>query len=336
LATAVLIALIIFILRQGWKQIKLPQNEKKLESYWLAACLASVCAQLVGNLFLFEVAATAVLFWLLLGVITAGASQTHTQSAHLSLLPWVRTSVIAASVVILGWAVWLGNMRPLLADKHSWRGTHALSQGNVVVALAEYETAVNQQPHRAAYHVAVALIAAQLGNFEQANKAMRDAIALRPTDPVLYSHLATIYAREAVETPAKIEMAYAAYEQAIVLAPTIALTYQHYADVALRSGDGGVALMQAQRAVALDATNGIAFGILGWAHLQDGNPVATQEAFMQAVKWEPESADFHLGLATAYFQQNNFNVARQSVAQSLMRDPAYAPALSLQVQLQNK
>ena len=33
--------------------------------------MAAVCAQLVGNLFLFDVAATAVLFWLLLGIITA-------------------------------------------------------------------------------------------------------------------------------------------------------------------------------------------------------------------------------------------------------------------------
>jgi Flp pilus assembly protein TadD len=180
------------------------------------------------------------------------------------------------------------------------------------------------------------LTAAQLGNFRQAEDAMQAAIVRRPNDPVLYTQLATIYAREALETPEKIEMAYAAYEQAIVLGPTIALTYQQYADLALRLGDGETALSQAQRAVELDATDGVSFGILGWAQLQNGNLMAAENAFEQAVKWQPESADFYLGLATVYYQQNNFIAARQAVQQSLNRDPVYTPALSLQLQLQEK
>ena len=118
------------------------------------------------------------------------------------------------------------------------------------------------------------------------------------------------------------------------MAPTIALTYQQYADLALRSGDGATALAQAQRAVDLDATDGIAFGILGWAQLQAGNLAAAQDAFTQAVKWQPDSPDFYLGLATVYFQQGRFDAARQAVTHSLIRDPAYAPALTLQLQLQ--
>ncbi len=53
--------------------------------------------------------------------------------------------------------------------------------------------------------------------------------------------------------------------------------------------------VQAQRAVDLDATDGIAFGILGWAQLQNGNLAAAQGAFEQAVKWQPDSADFSPG-----------------------------------------
>jgi Flp pilus assembly protein TadD len=226
----------------------------------------------------------------------------------------------------------------LLADFHSWRGTQALSQGNPAAALVEYETAVAYQPYRAAYHVAAALTAAQLGRFEAAEAAMHVAVGLRPTDPVLHTQLAAIYAREAIETgiPEKIGLAYAAYDQAIALAPTIALMYQQYADLALRSGDGATALAQAQRAVDLDATDGIAFGILGWAQLQAGDLAAAENAFVQAVKWQPDLADFHLGLATVYFQQGRFDVARQAVQNSLLRDPAYAPALALQSQLQEE
>lgn len=208
----------------------------------------------------------------------------------------------------------------------------------MALALAEYETAVAHQPHRAAYHVAVALTTAQLGNFEQAEEAVGEAIKLRPTDPVLYTQLAAIYALAAVntETPEKIELAYAAYEQAVALAPTIALTHQQYADLALRSGDDTLALIQAQRAVDLDATDGIASGILGWAQLQNGNLAAAQSAFEQAVTWQPDSADFYLGLATVYYQQNNLAAAQEAVQQSLNRDPFYTPAITLQLQLQEK
>ena len=342
-ATALLIGLLYLILGAGWQQLTshlndntLSSAEPRFEHRWLAACMAGICAHLVGNLFLFDVAATAVVFWLLLAIVAATTSKGDTQVVQLSLPLWVRNVVMAISVLILAWAVWQSNVRPLLADAHAWRGTRALSQGNPLAALADYLAAVDQQPRRAAYQVALALTAAQIGNFEQAERAMGEAIALRPTDPVLYTQLAAIYAREAIESPEKIELAYGAYEQAIALAPAIGLTYQQYADLALRSGDKAGALRLAQRAVDLDATDGIAFGILGWVQLQHGNLAAAQSAFAQAVRWAPDSADFHLGLATAYFQQGNFDAARQSVQRSLMLDPAYGPALTLQLQLQGK
>ena len=342
-ATIIFIALIIIILRAGWQRLLVPQNAvssqlngPSLERSWLAACMAAVCAQLVGNLFLFEVAATAVLFWVLLAIITAATANRASQITQLTVPLWLRNVVMMAAALIFGWAVWQSNVRPLLADLHSWRGTQALSQGNPAAALVEYETAVSHQPHRATYHVAVALTAAQIGDFERAEDTMHRAIALRPTDPVLYTQLAAIYAHEAMEAPEKIELAYGAYEQAITLAPTIALMHQQYADLALRSGDRTVALAQAQRAVELDATDGNSFGILGWVQLQAGDLEAAQTAFEQAVRWQPDSADFYLGLATVYAQLGNLSAAREAVQQSLDRDPFYTPALALQLQLQGK
>jgi Flp pilus assembly protein TadD len=295
--------------------------------------MAAICAHLVGNLFLFDVAATAVLFWFLMAIVVAATLPETVEEPAPPLPSWARKSLIVASVFIAGWAIWHGSVRPLLADLHSWRGTQALAQGNVAGAIGEYETAVFHQPHRAAYQSALALTAAQTGNFAQAESAMQQAIDLRPTDPVLHTQLAAIYGREMVEAPEKIEDAYRAYEQAIAIAPTIGLIYQQYADLALRTNDSTTALIQAQRATDLDATDGIAFGILGWAQLQKGNLAAAQQAFTQAIKWQPNSADFHLGLATVYFQQGNRQAAQQATQQSLTLAPTYPPALALQQQL---
>ena len=341
-ATLIFILLVIFILRMGWQQLNTPPNSQTLTSPWVAASMATICAHLVGNLFLFDVAATAVLFWLLSAIIVAGnplspaLSPTGRGSERpLSLLGGgLGWGLVFVFVLIAGWAIWQANVRPFLADLHSWRGTQALAQGDLEIALVEYKTAVSHQPNRVEYQVALALTLAQTGSFAQAETVMHHAIALRPTDPVLYTQLATIYAQQAGDTPEKTEAAYSAYEQAITLAPTIGVTYQQYADLALRTNDIEIAQIQAQHAVDLDATDGVAYGIMGWADLQHNDLAASQQAFAQAVKWQPDSADFHLGLATVYFQQNRFDEARQAVQASLQRDPTYAPALALQVQLQ--
>ncbi len=342
-ALVILVGLTYLIWRAGWQRLVTDEHSAALstgnthrENRWVAACLAVVVTQLVGNLFLFEIAATAGVFWLLLGIITAATTNRGPPAVQMTAPLWARRGVIGALVILLGWAVWQGNLRPLLADAHSWRGTQALRQGNATAALTAYTTAVNEQPRRAAYHVALALTAAQVGSYAQAEEAMREAISLRPADPVLYTQLAAIYAHEAKETPARLALAYGAYEQAIALAPTIALTFQQYADLALRSGDGALALRQAQRAIELDATDGVSFGIMGWAHLQGGDLALARGAFEHAVRWQPDSADFHLGLATAHFQQGSFEAARQAVQRSLVLDPGYAPAVTLQSQLQDR
>lgn len=342
-ATLILIGIVYLVLRLGWQQLTRTTNanapvgaEQPVDPGWLAACMASVCAQLVGNLFLFEVAATAVAFWLLLGVVAAATVGPERRIRSSPVSHGTGMALMVIGVLIVGWGVWQGNARPLLADVHSWRGTQALRQGNHAAALAEYSRAVEEQPQRAAYHVAAALTAAQLGDYVQANRMMLAAISLRPTDPGLYTHLAAIYAREAHESSKKIDSAYEAYEQAIALAPTIALTYRQYADLALRSGDPARALVQAQRAIDLDATDGVAYAIAGWVQLQHGDLNAAQHAFTHAVKWQPDSADFHLGLATVYLQQGNVDAARQAVQHSLTIDPAYEPSLTFQVQLQQR
>ena len=340
-ATFIFGAIVYFILRQGWQRLNtkskndvVPAISQPPESHWLSASMASICAHLAGNLFLFDVVSTATLFWLLLAVVTAVTIPKNRQTLPKRIPAFLRHSIILITMLLGSWLIWQSNIKPLLADNHSWRGTQAFNRGDTTKALAEYMEAVRWQPRRAPYHVAVALTAAKNNAFEQAETAIESAITLRPNDPVLYTHLAGIYAIEALENPEKVEMAYDAYEQAITLAPTISLIARQYADLAIRSGDIELANYQAQRAVELDATDGIAYGILGWAQLQNGNLLAAQNAFEQAVKWEPDSADFYLGLATTHFQQGNISSARQAINQSLTLDPTYTPALTLQLQLE--
>lgn len=331
-ATAVFALLISFILRAGWVRLAAMRAvDEGLGRRWLAAAMAGIAAHLAGNLFLFDVASTAMIFWLLMAILTAEAFENRPVVPQRSMMPRVRNVTLLIGILIWGGAVWQANLRPLLADAYSWQGTRALNQGSVTGALERYSAAAAQQPRRAAYHVATALTAAQLGRFEQAEASLQTAIALRPTDPILYVQLASVYAGQE-----NVARAYGALEQAVALSPTTALTYQRYADLALRAGDMETALINAARAVDLDATNGVAYGIVGWVELQNGRLAAAEEAFEQAVRWEPDSADFHLGLATVYLQNGEVDLARQAVETSLRLDPTYPAALTLQLQLNDK
>ncbi len=334
-ATVLLSVLVGLILHAGWKQFIAPpfsrspvSTREQLDRRWLAAATAGIVAHLAGNLFLFDVAATALIFWLLLAILTAAAVQNRPSLPQPSWPNRARTIIFLTSIIIWGGAVWQANLRPLIADAYSWQGTRALNQGDVPGALERYSAAAALQPQRAPYHTAAALTAAQLGRFDQAEASMQAAIALRPADPVLYGQLAAVFAGQE-----KVAQAYRAYDRAIALAPTIALTHQRYADLALRSGDMETAWVNAARAVDLDATDGVAYGILGWVELQNGRLAAAEAAFEKAVRWQPDSADFYLGLATVYYQQGEIEAARQAVETSLRLDPDYSPALTLQLQL---
>lgn len=338
-ATALLVALIFVMMRLGWRQLAFPADLSPwaaADRRWLAGCMAAVSANLIGNLFLFEVAATALVFWLLLAVIVSLAAAHDGRLPVLNIAVRGRTTALIGGLILLGWGMWVSSVRPLLADGHSWRGTQALSRGDLPQALRSYEAAVIRQPKQAAYHVAVGLTAAQLGRFEQAELALSEALHLRPTDPQLYAHLGELYGVQGVQggDPAKVQQAYGTFDRAVILAPTVSLIYQQYADVALRAGDWETAVRQAQKAVDLDATAGVSYGVLGWAQLQLGDLQAAQEAFVEAVRWEPASADFFLGLATAYALQGRMEDARPALQMSLGLDPAYAPALALQEQLE--
>ena len=332
-ATGILIALCWFVLRAGRYQLEkrsASDGSDSLPAAWLAAALSAVVAHLVGNLFLFDVVATATMFWLLLAVIVAASKESLPRPVQPARSR--RALLVGATMLCLA-AVWSWNLRPMMADIYSWQGSRALNLGQTEVALQAYRTAAALQPERAAYHVATALTSARLGDMGQAEQAMGQAIQLRPTDPTLYGYLAALYESDSERAQTPPFRAYKALDRAILLAPTVAVTYEQYADIAYRHGDLERARNQAEAALNLDETAGLAHGLLGWTLLEQNDPENAIPAFENAVTWEPRSANFYLGLAIAALQTGEIDQARQAVQRSLMLDPHYSPALDLQHRL---
>lgn len=339
-ATILVMLLCLIIVHKGMTHLILQEKSsssgnttQKKMCIWLAACIASVCTQLLGNLFLFEVASTALVFWFLLAVITVIASPSSYPIANKPVSIWLRFLNYSFTLPLLCLSIWHANTKPMLADISIWQGTHALNQGKPHIALQKYAKAATCQPFRAEYHLAHSLTAMSLTKFESAHQAINKAISLQPMDPLLFLHLASIYAAESTNHPQKNSQVYAAFSQAIKMAPTYALTYQQFADYALRIGDWQTALNMARQSILLDETDNRAFSIAGWSHLHFGNIIDAQSMFEKAIFWSPDSADNHLGLATSLFHQGKIVKAKQALEKSLIINPTYEPSLTLQRQL---
>ena len=329
-ATALFIAIVGIII---WRNKPIKSEHDK----WVAATIGLVCGHLAGNLVLFDVIATAVLFWLALAFLASNISVSGPHSSF-RVFHENKNSKLAFQVglfaTVIGGIGWF-NIRPMVADSYSWQGTQALVAGNLTSAFDYYNRAAHFQPFRPAYATAAGLTATQAGNVEQGETLIQTAIDLRPLDPVLWTHLARVYGEAGIAAQSSdiIEQAYYAYEQAITLGPTIGLTYQQAADFAFKAGHIPLARLYAQQAVNLDATDGVAFLILGWSQLQLNELAQAEVAFDQAVKWLPQSADAYLGQATVYFRQGDIEAAQTALDRALNIDPNYTPALTLQLQL---
>lgn len=322
-ATLTLIALLLLIGWRAWQSLLSSEQHAVITKPYIAGSLTSVTAYLIGSLFLFEVASTAVLFWVILAILVAKPTgfELATPVKFRPLLPLI--------VLMTSAGIWHASLRPLVGDMFAWRGTQQLS-ASPEQAVGHYLTAIAWQPGRYEYRVAAGLVSAEIGNMSQAEQYLLSALNMRPHDPALYTQLALLYAKDGA---AKANV-YAAFERAITLAPTLAQTYQQYGETALLNGDFPRAAEQAGNAVNLDATDANSFSILGWAQLQIGNPEAAMRAFLEAIRWEPNSADSHLGLATAYIELNQPTEAMLAISTVLSLEPTNAIALALQQQIQ--
>ena len=76
-----------------------------------------------------------------------------------------------------------------------------------------------------------------------------------------------------------------------------------------------------QRAVKMNKKNADAWNNLGAVEYLDGIPNSAVSDYKKAVKLDRRQAVFHANLATAFFEQKEFNGARREIATALKLDP---------------
>jgi len=148
-------------------------------------------------------------------------------------------------------------LRPLLADSAFWRAQqeHFL----LVERLKAAETAVQWWPMEPTYWLGLARLHQPKEAFKAAEEQALVAERLDPDNPRSWAALGDLYARWGEVEPRRLVQAEVAYRRALALAPNVAVYHAALGDVLGRLGylTEGVAALE--RAVALDATDAMAF-----------------------------------------------------------------------------
>lgn len=272
----------------GWRAAhRLQQQGERERSLLLLGSLAAVAANLSGNLFSFDVAATAVAGWLLLAAIIslsrppAGAPGVRTAAPA----RW-RPAVAALLLVAALGGGWLANGRFLVADAAQQRSLRLTAQGDWPAATSAARRATALWPHEPAYRQQLARLQGVQGDFDAAGRSWQQAVALRPADPAIWADMGQFYLTLARQGErGALAPAERALAEAAALAPTTARLYLLWGQVYLLAGDWETAGHRFERAVALDATDGLAWAHLAEAYAAEGRLAEAQSAQREAERW---------------------------------------------------
>ena len=301
----------------------------------LAGIVAAVLGNLARNLVSFDVTATAMAFWLLLGMGVALASAAETgptpDAQGSGWRRWLLVGILAAGV---GIAIWLVNARQIMADIAARAAQVRISRGDEDGAVMAAERAVASWPAEPEHHLllsraywiqAAAYPEGASLSLARADVALRSAQRLRPGEASIWLQSARFYASLTGAQAQRDD----AYRRAAALAPTRAGIYRDWGRAYLTDGDMAAAAHLLREAVRLDASDAEAFLSLGEAELALGRAEVAAADFREAARLAPLSSEAYSGLAVSLWRLGRKEEAFRTLQQALQYDSSNPQAIRL-------
>lgn len=201
--------------------------------------------------------------------------------------------------------------RAVRAMALDWRSSELADQGldedagdTLIEALNEINKAVEQDPASAAAYAYQAEIQFDLGNYEEADEAIENALLL-DSDNVDVQRIAGYlmefrgYREEAIDH----------YKAAIRLQPKLAMLHNSLGRTYIGAGEIDLAIDSLETASALDPANSEYLYFLGYAYFTIGEREMAADYFSQAIEIKPEYPAAHCQLGLIYYQQRNWEGA---------------------------
>ena len=197
---------------------------------------------------------------------------------------------------------------PENASAWAWLGEAKQHLGQE--ALSDLDKAFDLQPDSTLIRSLRGLYWQRQGNLGMALREFQVVVALEPENPNWQSVLAEIYARSG-----DLPLALASYEQATILAPDDPL-YWHLlalfsAQYTVQLEEVG--LPAAKKAVSLEPENATFVDTLGWVYFGLERDEDAEENFIRALALDPNLDVAHLHLGMFYLKYSHWDLAHQSL-----------------------
>jgi O-antigen ligase len=277
LALAAFVLLLVAWSRLAWTGFGTSQRW-----LWLGLC-AAVVGFLVEQQFAFAQTDAALVFWLVLGVGVAQAriaDQASPPAMLASGTRWPRVAAVTLVALLIAEALAL---RPLRADMLAWQSRQ---QGvAVAVAIERAQTAVALAPREPAYRVQLSWLLLTQGQPEAARREILAAERLSPNDPRVVSAVGELHALWGRHDPGRLLHAEIAYRRTLELAPHVATYHTALGLVLTAQGRLEEGIRAVERAVDLDATDGVAYAHLATLYGIAGRAEEAARAAQEARRW---------------------------------------------------
>jgi len=119
-----------------------------------------------------------------------------------------------------------------------------------------------------------------------------------------------------------LETAAAWYTWAIQKFPSFQRAHKNLGLVQVRAGAYDKAVTPLTRAIELGATDGLTFGLLGYAYLMTERFSQAESAYRQAMMLQPDTVDWKLGLVRALFKERKHEEAATLCGDLIRGDPS--------------
>ena len=113
-----------------------------------------------------------------------------------------------------------------------------------------------------------------------------------------------------------------AYQRALEKFPDFQRAHKNAGLLILQTSDYAGAVPHLTRAVALGDRDGRTYGLIGYAYLNLENYIAAEEAYRNAILYEPTSRDWKLGLARALQAMEKFEESAAHFGSLIDEDPS--------------
>lgn len=170
-------------------------------------------------------------------------------------------------------------------------GIALMGQDKMEEALTEAETAIGLDPDFPFAHNLRGRLQFQLGNHKEAEKSLKEAIRLDPSDADHFVHLAYVYFNKT-----KWEDSIQTVEQGLALNPEHVGGLNLRARLLVKLGRTPEASQSFEASMNKDPENSYTHLSMGWAQLEEGDHKRALEHFREAVRLDPNNEAARAGL----------------------------------------